>query len=245
MSDRDREVLKNIIEQKRLEDPVGLLRAQQEGKLADYLSNDLKKNGISSSVVGYYMPINRPRPRRNPSGEIEEQIEKAVTVGSDLLDDVIFSQLYKKKESTVEAMIKKIIADSDSVRMLRDRLKYPKVVFAFSGMFLFLLSLWKLSAGNTISGVLCLVLSSDLGRMSSNCYLKTYCANAGSLLFGSIKRTGNTILAWMQTTVGLQEKEDDPLHTLQDQIVWEAILEQTLTKHAIFRLKEMSSKKNR
>eukprot|EP01041_Mallomonas_annulata_P010487 gene10487-21876_t len=220
--------LEEIINRKKKYDPTGLLRAQREGTLAEYLAEDIKAIGLDPKEI----KISSRKPRSTGKNDNDVSFLKFVDQGSEMLDELLYSKLYKKGDSTMELMLASRISDYGALSDLNDRLKTPKVLFAAAGSFCLLMSLAKLSRGGA-SGIVFAVLSADLFRMSYNCYIKRYCVLAGRSLFGNIKRAGSTLLSWAQSSLGIKDESEDPIHKLQEDVVWEAVLTDTVTEKIV------------
>lgn len=222
-------IIKEIIDRKRREDPLGLFHAEMSGKLNEYLDSELRKQGI------YSIKLDSETLNKN---QYDAENFKFVDITSDILDDVVYSKIYSNETSQLQQMVSDRITDDYKVmKQVNNKLKLPKVLFAAGGSFFALIALSKLPARRPVSGVLCALLSLDLFRMSYNCYIKTYCPLAGKVLVGDIKRFSNTLLNSVQSAVGLKNGKEDPIRILNEEIVWEAIFENTVTKAVLSQVK--------
>eukprot|EP01041_Mallomonas_annulata_P007962 gene7962-16298_t len=148
--------------------------------------------------------------------------------GSEILDELVYSKLYSKGDNTMELML----ASRMSLNEINDRLKMPKVLFAGASSFCLLRSLAKLSRGKPF-GIVYAVLSVDLFRMSYNCYIKRYCELVGKSLFGDVKKAGTTLLSWTQSSLGIKDESENPIHRIREGVVWEAVLTDTVMEKVV------------
>eukprot|EP01041_Mallomonas_annulata_P007963 gene7963-16299_t len=221
-------LLEEIVDRKKRDDPIGFSKAQREDRLTEYLAFDLYAIGVDPCAF----KLSYQNPKSNGFNGTYVLLPRFVVEGSEILD-VLYSRLYKQGDCMVELMLASI-PHYDALSFLNIKLKTPKVIFAAAGSFCLVNSLDKLlSRKGAVLGIVFAVLSADLFRMSYNCYIKKYCELVGRNYFGSMERTGNTFLSWAQSSMGIKDESENPIRRVQVDLIWEAVLADTITEKII------------
>lgn len=235
-----------------------LLKAAKEGKLLDFISVELKKSGIDPKKISPNDVVLRLRvvlerfaqgqPGQGPAGSTASSRPRRTgpPAGSggggsspqDLFEQisvVIDENIYEPMWQQVAGPFERKIADSmtDLATFKRiDRLLRTTKVLAFVASPILLLScLRNFACARPVLGVLYGLLAVDLFKVSSNCYIKTYCALALQKLGadGDPAKIGATIMAWATHTFGVGGKSEDPFKKLQESVMWEVVFNDCFT----------------
>ena len=133
------------------------------------------------------------------------------------------------------------IAKCKPSKKIEEKLKYIKVSSAFISFFAFSYSIFSIMRGGIPKAGLFLFLSADFLRVSYNSYINAYCSIFIRKYFGSVSKTGETIFRMVQSAVGLTEPADDPLIKMKSDVVWNILVEDTLTKALYLKVSHMKS----
>lgn len=133
------------------------------------------------------------------------------------------------------------IAACKSSRRIEERLKSVKVTCCALSLFSFVISLYSIMRGSLPKGAVFLFLSADLLRISYNCYINNYCAIFIRKYFGSISRVGESIFQMAKAAVGLAAPSEDPLAKIKHEVLWEVLMEETLSKMAYLKVSKLDT----
>jgi hypothetical protein len=165
-----------------------------------------------------------------------EDLADYFEVVSEALDEIVYGPFYRANLATDHMNMAETIAACKSSRRIEERLKSVKVTCCALSLFSFVISLYSIMRGSLPKGALCLFLSADLLRVSYNCYIKNYCAIFIRKYFGSISRVGESIFQMAKAAVGLADPSEDPLAKIKHEVMWEVLMEDTLSKLAYLKV---------
>jgi hypothetical protein len=239
LEDSNQKKVTRLIEARRKIDAPGLLLAQREGRLLEYLHDDLKTAGIDPKTVK--LPANapsqsansssevtnrnrgrRPRQTEGSSGDLFEQVSQTV--------DDAFEQLFKSNLSSgIEESFYDQMSNTESFRKIDGHLRSIKVACVFATPVLLLISLGNFARASPVRGAFYGILAADSIRVAFNCYTKNYLYKALKTFGGDgdAKKIGGTLLQWASNTLGLS-KGDDQLSRFQKGILWEVVFDESV-----------------
>jgi len=185
--------LNELLKKKKFEDATGLLNAQRDGSLLDYLSEDLKKLGINPDDINL---------AQNTSVRPGQPATDVVANISSYLDNNIYSKYHESSASYFEETVCKQMNMYDSFKHkgLHQKLENVKVV-SFVGSVLCGLYSLKYLSSNMLKAAIFGVLAHDLFIISSNCYKKTYYSLVCRKLTKNAAAVGKTVFTWLSSQV--------------------------------------------
>jgi hypothetical protein len=143
---------------------------------------------------------------------------------------------YDSQSGPYETAVAVAIADYKKVQRVESKLKPVKVFAALAGVLSLSMGLKALSR-NSPSAIVYAIAGFDLFVLSYNCYIKKYCAVAGKQYFNKV---GDKVTWWIKDTLGLnsdKKEKADPAVLLNGDIVWDMLLEGTITQAAMTQVK--------
>jgi len=232
-SDEIKKSLNAIINEKKKSDPRGYSKALNDNCLLEYLSADLRRAKINTSMLK--IDKNGQISISVPSHTMKRNIDNDTILDyfdtiSATLDDNLFEPYYQSTLSANHMNMAETMAAFKSSQKIQERLKNTKVVCGVSSFLLFSYSLYSLMTGNVLKSAFCFYASADLLRVSYNCYTKNYCSIFIRKYFGNVAKLGDTLFQMAKSVVGLTEPEDSPLIKLKEGIILDILMEDTLSK---------------
>lgn len=229
--------LNRLIAQKKAEDTVTFLKAQQEGRLLEYLKEDLKLAGLDPAKIRFDAtqdPV-RPTPsssssrRNSPTvGDGLSSFQSYVSLVSSQLDSTLFEPyLRSQKESKDHAALVEKLSSLRSFQKVSQRLETLKVISFALGVLCTLYGLRNLSI-NPVVGLLYCLVAHDGVRISYNCYIRNYLSVSMNYLMGDLSSLGNTVMQVASSALGLSSRPD-PLTVLEHGVYWQAIFHNTVS----------------
>jgi hypothetical protein len=206
MNNRDR--FRKLLLKKKREAPEEYRKAEESGKLLEYLSAELKSLGIDPLSI---------------DTSIIENASDHLNIISNILDECAFDPYFTSQAGDFERFISSKIVDFRLAENIEISLKFPKVAFAASAALISIFAMVCLVRKRLPAFLLCTAVASDCLRVSYNCYIKNYCSLAASRLMNN---PGSSLLSWAQNALGLGKS--NPLDKLKDTINWEVLVDNTI-----------------
>jgi hypothetical protein len=185
--------LNDLLKKKKQEDAAGLLNAQRDGSLLDYLAEDLKKLGINPADINF-----APSSVAGAARQATDVVENI----SSYLDSQIFSKYHESSSSYFEETVCKQMNMYDTFKHkdLHKKLENVKVM-SFIGAVGCALYCLRYLGSNIFKAATFGVLAHDLFVVSSNCYKKTYYSLVCRKLTKNAAAVGKTVFSWLSNQV--------------------------------------------
>ena len=174
-----------------------MLRAQQDGKILQYLKKDLIAEGIDPDAV---VIDSNPQKSKEP---LEQSLGDYFDILSDHLDAEAYGPFYDANSGSFEKSLGEKITDYKTFRKINNSLKSLKVAAFLGSIFCALYSISQFMTRRPLKGAIYGLMAYDLVRVSYNCYIKKYCSITANKLGGDFSKLGSTIFQVAQSALGM------------------------------------------
>mmetsp|Transcript_32733 Transcript_32733/g.55188 ORF Transcript_32733/g.55188 Transcript_32733/m.55188 type:complete len:235 (+) Transcript_32733:40-744(+) len=214
--------LKAIIARKKREDPEGYHTAERRGDLLHYLKNDLRRANIDPSVLSSLQDTQH-------NSTVVNDIDTFVEAASFHLDETFFEPYYESKVTADNLGIADAMAQFRACKRMIQPLKRIKVGAAIGSVAFMGLALASIARGRLPYAILQGVVAADLIKISYNSYTKRYCSLYLNMIGGTASNVASTLFQFAKTAMGIAHPAEDPLVRLQTEILWENIIQGTVS----------------
>lgn len=172
-----------------------------------------------------------PKPGKASIVEGEDKIVDYFDSVSDALDDNVFEPMYRSQsDSSKDLKLTETFKNLKSFRHVNDKLKTVKVI-TFSLCVIFAINSIGQIRSHPLKAVVFGLVSVDLFRVASNCYIKNYAAIAAKKLGGDLQTLGTTLFQVAASALGLSG--EDPIQQMKKGVMWDCLFQGTFTSIAI------------
>lgn len=237
--------LNRLVARKKVEDTTGFLKAQQEGRLLEYLENDLREAGLDPALIRFDSSNNitansvtsSSTSSASKSGQSSSSstssppnfdVSNYISYASIHLDSFVFEPYFRSQSNSKDhsALIQKL-SSLHSFKKVSKRLETLKVLAFSLGVVCAFSGLRSLSF-NPLLGLVQLLLAHDGLRISFNCFIRQYLLVSFHCLTGDLSSLGSTVMQVTSAALGFSSRPD-PLTVLEHGVYWKAIFYDTVS----------------